>query len=266
MVIQRSDRVAEVLKRDEGLIGVFVAASPVFQGLRNPLMRRTMGWLATVEQAARVAGINPEALVERLNHASDADPEITSAAGASPITESQSREEESMSAIDTGVPPALARIPADRVVDLDVREELRNGQEPFSRIMAAKREVPPGGVLRLRAIFEPAPLYAVMAKQGFDHWTEELAEDDWRVWFFAPTSLSDTAVYPAESAQERETRHHPVTPSPRHSVTDVEAEGGEKEVIVLDVRGMEPPEPMARTYEIREQHDALIRVFIRRRT
>ena len=77
------------------------------------------------------------------------------------------------------------------------------------------------------------------------------------------------------------------------------ADGVEEDVIVLDVRGMEPPEPMVHTlaaleslpqgktllqineripqfllpkldemgfaYEVREQNDALVRVFIRRR-
>ncbi len=85
----------------------------------------------------------------------------------------------------TGLPAALAAVPPDRVVDLDVRDQLRRGEEPFSRIMAARRSLPDGGVLRVRAIFEPVPLYAVMARQGLAHWTEQLGEEDWRVWFYA---------------------------------------------------------------------------------
>lgn len=101
-------------------------------------------------------------------------------------------------------PLALQVVDAASVVEADVREELRAGREPFARIMAARRDVPEGGALVVRAIFEPAPLYAVMAKQGFAHYTERLADDDWRVWFY-------------------------------------------HDVPVLDVRGMEPPEPLAHT-------------------
>ncbi|MFP5356037.1 MAG: DUF2249 domain-containing protein, partial [Gemmatimonadota bacterium] len=101
-------------------------------------------------------------------------------------------------------PLALQVVDAAKVVEADVREELRAGREPFARIMAARREVPDGGALVVRAIFEPAPLYAVMAKQGFAHYTEKFADDDWRVWFY-------------------------------------------HDVPVLDVRGMEPPEPLAHT-------------------
>jgi hypothetical protein len=86
-----------------------------------------------------------------------------------------------------GRPPAhLAELPASRIVDVDVREELRGGREPFARIMAARKALPADGVMRVRAIFEPVPLYAVMERQGLAHWTERLADDDWRVWFHPP--------------------------------------------------------------------------------
>lgn len=285
MVIQRSDRIAEVLERDARLTEVFVAASPAFRRLRSPLMRKTMGRLATVEHAARMAGVDPDLLTERLNRALSGDPEPAAPsleAGESQVTSNTSR---AMSSIPSDAPPALASIPPERVVDVDVREDLRNGKEPFSRIMAARREIPPGGVLCLRAIFEPVPLYAVMAKQGFDHWTEELAADDWRVWFYPARAEAEPGVGGAATAVA--------------GTQELPTEDGD-EVIVLDVRGMEPPEPMVRTlaaleelppgrtllqinervpqfllpqlqelgftYQIREQDDALVRVFIRRRS
>jgi hypothetical protein len=68
-------------------------------------------------------------------------------------------------------------------VELDVRDDLRNGREPFSRIMAAAKDIPANGELVLRAIFEPAPLYAVMRRHGFSHRTEQLGEGDWSIRF-----------------------------------------------------------------------------------
>lgn len=83
-----------------------------------------------------------------------------------------------------GAPEALEHVDRERVEDLDVREQLRRGGEPFERIMAAAAGLPPGSVLRVRALFEPEPLYAVMASRGFEHWTEVLGKEDWRVWFW----------------------------------------------------------------------------------
>lgn len=186
-----------------------------------------------------------------------------------------------------GAPTALSRIPGEAVVELDVREALRSGREPFSLIMDAREKVPEGGALSLRAIFEPVPLYGVMASHGFTHWTERLADDDWRVWF-----------YPEGKREEGEGKESGDAADPTGGAEETPATGDEDGVVVLDVRGLEPPEPLVRTlaalenlpadqtlvqinvrvprfllpqlrergfsWEIREQEPDLVRVFIRR--
>ncbi len=260
-MIRAGDRISAVLAKDERLLEVLVATAPAFEKLKNPLMRRTMASLVTVEQAARIAGIDAAALVARLNGAlgdGGSEPPPSRPEPVAPLAP---------------VPPALAATPPALLVDVDVREDLRAGREPFGRIMGAVRELGPAHVLRIRAIFEPVPLYGVLAKRGLSHFTEQLAVEDWRVWFFR----DDLRVA-----------------SPASAATDEEVED---DVVVLDVRGLEPPEPMVRTfealealprgktlvqlnvrvpqfllpklaergfvYEVREQSEDLVRVFIR---
>jgi uncharacterized protein (DUF2249 family) len=264
MVIRREDRVSTVLARDESLIDVFVSLSPAFERLRKPALRKVMSRLVTVEQAARIAGVDAGALVARLNG--------TERDGADPRSETDGSKTDGE---PDELPAALAAIGEDLIVEVDVRAELRAGREPFSRIMAARRTVPDGGVLCVRAIFEPVPLYAVMTKQGFAHHTERLEDEDWKVWFYRGD--------PVRSAESLKPVEAEVVPS---------SEG----VIVLDVRDLEPPEPMVRTlaaletlpaggtlvqinvrvpqfllpqleergfrYEIREQRPDLVRVVI----
>ncbi len=106
----------------------------------------------------------------------------------------------------------LLHPPNAAIVELDVREELRAGREPFSRIMAAVSDLCDADVLLLRSTFEPVPLFKVLGKRGFAHESRAAAADDWSVWFWRPgTAETDT----------RETW--------------------------LDVRELEPPEPMTRT-------------------
>ncbi|MDE3075694.1 MAG: DUF2249 domain-containing protein [Chloroflexota bacterium] len=69
-------------------------------------------------------------------------------------------------------------------VVLDVRDELRRGGEPFDRIMAAVNQLQPGQQLELWAIFEPRPLFGVLAGMGFTHRAEPQSNGDWRVTFF----------------------------------------------------------------------------------
>lgn len=217
-MIRPEDRVAHVLAHDERLLDVFVAASPAFEKLRNAAMRATMARLVTVAQAARIAGVDATVLVNRLNQAlagvpSDAALPVTSDAPALPP-----------------IPDALRALPAARLVDLDVRDELRAGREPFGQIMEAVRALPADSVLRLRATFEPAPLYAVLAKRGFAHATERLADDDWRVWFHRDGDGAPRVSTSFATADERDAN-------------------AANDTIVLDVRGLEPPEPMVRTLE-----------------
>jgi uncharacterized protein (DUF2249 family) len=213
--IAAHDRVSDVLARDESLIEVFVRAAPHFGKLRNRAMRRVMARLVTVEQAARTANIPTERLVRDLNAAlglADAQPSI----------------ETPPSVPDAG--PSAERHPSEAaVVELDLRDDLRQGREPFSRIMSAVAALRDDEVLRLRAIFEPAPLFTVLGKRGFAHESTAHAADDWSVWFWRPL----TPVVPAFA-------------TPAISETD-DVPAADERTVYLDVRGLNPPKPMMRT-------------------
>lgn len=120
-------------------------------------------------------------------------------------------------------PSALERIPPASQVHLDVREDIRRGEEPFARIMATVKALGPEQVLVLRALFEPVPLLAALGKRGFAHWIEQSAPDDWTVWFYREGGATPEAVQVAPAI-----------------------ESADGETLVVDVRGLEPPEPMVR--------------------
>lgn len=122
-------------------------------------------------------------------------------------------------------PQALRRVSAANEVHLDVREDIRRGQEPFARIMATVKALGPEQALVLRAPFEPVPLLAALGKRGFAHWSEQSAPDDWTVWFYREPSPPAAVAGPPVAAS---------------------ADG---DVAELDVRGLEPPEPMVQILE-----------------
>jgi len=122
-------------------------------------------------------------------------------------------------------PAELSEVPAARQVHLDVREDIRQGREPFARIMAAVRTLGADQVLVLRAPFEPLPLYNVLGPRGLAHWTECRADDDWWVWFYRAADAQ-----PADAAAVG-------APAPARAAPG------------LDVRGLEPPQPMVRVLE-----------------
>lgn len=231
--VMAADKVSDVLARDESLVDVFVRYAPHFEKLRNRTLRRVMARLVTIEQAARIANVPAKQLVRDLNVA----------LGLAGTPDAGAPEDEASASGEV----ALQHPASAPVVELDVREDLRAGREPFSGIMAAVAKLADGEVLRLRTIFEPAPLFGVLAKRGFQHEVVAHAEDDWSSWFWRPAS-------PAAPEE-----------APRH-VTATEALAEDPANVVLDVRGLEPPEPLMRTLAALESLPAgkvLVQVNIR---
>jgi uncharacterized protein (DUF2249 family) len=70
-----------------------------------------------------------------------------------------------------------------RIVTLDVREDLRQGRHPFEKILQTVAALRPNQLLRLLAPFEPVPLFAVLAQQGFTHQSRQIDGADWEVLF-----------------------------------------------------------------------------------
>lgn len=110
---------------------------------------------------------------------------------------------------------------------LDVRPILAGGGEPFGAIMEAVDGLPADGVLELVSPFDPVPLHGVLGKRGFARETRELG----------PAHF--VTVYRRGAADDAwDGVRLDATPAPEASAA---AE------VVLDVRGLTPPEPMERT-------------------
>ncbi len=77
------------------------------------------------------------------------------------------------------------------MAEIDVREDLRLGREPFQRIMEAVRQLGPDEPLELFVPFEPFPLYTVLEQRGFDHEASEEADGSWHVTFRRPPDEAD---------------------------------------------------------------------------
>lgn len=114
--------------------------------------------------------------------------------------------------------------------DLDVRPILREGGEPFSVIMAAVAALAPGQPLRLLATFKPLPLFQVLGARGFDAAAREIGGGDWEVVFT-----------PAEAPSPRDPVAKPVAGSA--------GQGWPEPHFELDLRDLDPPEPMVRALE-----------------
>lgn len=128
-----------------------------------------------------------------------------------------------------------AHMVGDKVVTVDVREDLAKGREPFGRIMHAVERLEDDESLLLIAPFQPAPLFSLMAAEGFSHQTRETASGDWEVLF------SRTRETKLTSASSRACSQSPIPLSRRTRL--------QSKLLEIDTRGCEPPQPLVMIVE-----------------
>lgn len=120
-----------------------------------------------------------------------------------------------------------------KVVTLDVRADLAQGQTPCGKIQETAAELQPGDILRLLTPFKPVPLFEVLGSQGFAHDSKPLGAGDWETLF---TRATTSAACEAKSA-------------PRAGCGCGCAAPDAAEVVEVDARHLEPPQPMVKILE-----------------
>jgi uncharacterized protein (DUF2249 family) len=122
-----------------------------------------------------------------------------------------------------------------QTITLDVREDIRNGREPFGKIMQTVAGLKDDEQLLLIAPFEPAPLFAILAQQGFSHNSKPTPSGDYEVLFTRGSGgVADPTITPPVSEAPRNSKRRACTGTP---------------IIEVDARGLEPPQPLVKILE-----------------
>ncbi len=146
IAITPETRVANLLEAYPELEEVLIREAACFKALKNPLLRRTVAKVATLDKAAQMAGVPVRTLVAKLRQAAGC-----------PADEAD--EPASASGLTAEATPPPAWFAEDRVrVTLDADRLLAAGEMPLRRIQQALREGSPGDLIRLVSSFRPAPL------------------------------------------------------------------------------------------------------------
>lgn len=121
----------------------------------------------------------------------------------------------------------------NKTIMIDVRDDFRNGREPFSKIMHAAAALQIDEQFLVIAPFEPVPLFRVLEKQGFRHTSQPGAAGDWEARFTRQSNASPLDAIPAGTSQVSY-RNSEFTP---------------EKLVEVDARGLEPPQPMIKILE-----------------
>ncbi len=156
-------RVADLLEAYPEAEQILVDLAPAFAALRNPVLRRTVARVATLEQAARVGGVPVADLVGSLR----------AALGTTgrPVGEPDGD--------DNQVPDWVGSTPPASEVDADVL--LAAGKTPLAEASRELTGMKSGETLLVTAAFEPAPLVDALRARGHEVHCGRGTGDRWLV-------------------------------------------------------------------------------------
>ncbi len=167
MDITPETRIGAFLEAHPELQEALIARVPEFAKLRNPILRRTVAKLATVDQAARMAGIPTAELVRYLRALIGEGTEAPEDRPALPATEAPR--------------PDWAK-PGTIAITLDAETILSAGEHPLARIRQALDRLAPGQTLLLQSEFRPEPLLDQLRKEGNPCWCGLEAPGHFQTW------------------------------------------------------------------------------------
>ncbi|HWQ53175.1 MAG TPA: DUF1858 domain-containing protein [Bryobacteraceae bacterium] len=170
LLITPETKVGALLDAYPGIEEHLIAWVPAFSKLKNPILRKTVARVATLEQAARIGGIGARELVRKLREATgqEAIPETACMEGPSPA----------------GAPTWLAD---DRVAaEIDADAMLETGEHPIGKVRQTVANLRTGEILRLTSSFRPAPLIDTMARGGVAVYSAEIAPGRYATYFCRP--------------------------------------------------------------------------------
>ncbi|HKL91888.1 MAG: DUF1858 domain-containing protein [Bacteroidales bacterium] len=155
--IHLQTRISDLLRDYPALEEVFFGLSPQFEKLKNPILRRTVTKVTSVQQAASIAGLEPDYVLRMLRKAADL-----------PL------DENAVERVAASLEAKPGWVSADiRWIELDVRTDLSAGRSPMKRILEQAAQLKTGEGLCLLNEFVPAPILDQLKRQGCRVWVEQ---------------------------------------------------------------------------------------------
>ena len=220
-MITRDMKISKMLESYPDTLDVLIKSSPHFGKLKNKVLRKALASRVNIEHAASIAGIDLNNLLIELNKAVNPD--------ASPQFTDYSIADEKLETEDTNN-YLLARLKNKSIVKLDVRPVIESGNDPFLDIMTKVKTLKVDEIFQLINSFEPIPLYSVMERKGYEHVTIK-KPDEFNVFFYKKATARNEEIKQHAGNEKKNEYEKP------------------EEVIEIDVRELEPPEPMLRVLE-----------------
>ena len=160
MDIQLSSKLFDILNEYPDLENIIIGIAPPFKNLKNPILRKTVAKIATIEKVAQIGNLDVTDFVNQL------------------------RKEVGQSLLDDnsefdvnwqqGEPEWIKGIPE---LVIDGTEMLSQGVHPLQKVNQSMKSYEKGQFLLLKTNFKPIPLIDEMNKQNYEVFSKTDSEN-----------------------------------------------------------------------------------------
>lgn len=165
IVITPKTKVLELIDAYPQLEDVLIEFAPAFKRLKNPVLRKTVARITTLQQAASIGNVKTEELINRLRK------EV----GQEQLTGDE------VSQYNYQQPAWFSENKISQ--RLNASEMLAVGEHPVNQVIADLRQLNESNIYELEAPFLPAPLIDKATSLGFKHWINRLNEERFLIYF-----------------------------------------------------------------------------------
>lgn len=167
LIITPKTKIYDLLEAYPQLEDVLIKAAPKFKKLRNPVLRKTVAKITTLNQAAIIGGLKVEELIITLRtEVGQSTTDTLEVEHGNYVTEQ---------------PSWFNKDNIDEIID--ITEMLNAGEQPVHEVMAAVKKLEDNSILKVIAPFIPAPLIDKSLSMEYKHWLNQKGEDEYWVYF-----------------------------------------------------------------------------------
>jgi uncharacterized protein (DUF2249 family) len=166
LIITPKTKVFDIIEAYPELENILITYVPTFEKLKNPVLRRTVGKVATLQQAAIIGNVNIGELVNHLREKIGQNAEEI-------ISENQQYNYQKPEWFDQN----------KVTVQFDVREMLANGEHPVAQVMEDLKKQKEDEIYQLIAPFLPVPLIDKASSLNFIHWIKKENDELYFIYF-----------------------------------------------------------------------------------
>lgn len=167
IAISPETKLGKLLENFPQLKDELISISPAYAKLKNPVLRKTIGKVATLRQVAEVGNIPVAELINRLRKKAGIGEEYSGKSGKGAEFEK----------------PKWFNL-EEISKRLDARPIIEAGGHPLEQMMKELKNLEPGKIYELTTPFFPAPLIDMVKSKGYQVWTEQADEQVIKNYFY----------------------------------------------------------------------------------